>query len=167
MQFGTHAIHRHLDSIQIAAVFIKISMPMLTICFPLAQIIIERAASSNRNAVHFPIHRKRTRQTTPHALSRQCTARVPVQNVHTATAEHKIDTEYCPLLEFHRHFLPDVKGKVNGPRFSSFSTISPLPLSNSRTVSTASADLLIVHRILAPERTLLMVMQFNFTHAPP
>ena len=148
-------------------------MPSAISAGQLAQILIERAASSKRNAVNFPIHPKRTRQTTPHALFRQCTARAPtpvrapVQNVHTATAEHKIDTEHCPRREFYRHCIPDVKGKVNGPRFSSFSTISPLPLSNSRTVSTASADLLIVHRILAPERTLLMVMQFNFTHAPP
>ena len=146
-------------------------MPSAISAGQLAQILIERAASSKRNAVHFPIHPKRTRQTTPHALSRQCTARAPtpvrapVQNVHTATAEHKIDTEHCPRREFYRHCIPDVKGKVNGLQFSAFLAILKVYLSKRRSVCTASASLLVAPCILAPERTILMVMHFKL-HAP-
>ena len=108
-----HAIHRHLDLIQIALIFSNNSMQMLSISFPHAQIVLERSESCNRNTIHSAIDRKRTRQTAPHALSRQCTARAPVQNVHTAFGEHEIDTEFCPHHEFHRHCIPDVKSEID------------------------------------------------------
>ena len=137
-QFATHALHRHLDLIQIPPDLGKTSIPSSISAGQLAQIQIERDASSNRNAVHFLIYPKRTRQTTPHALFRQCTARAPtpvrapVQNVHTATAEHKIDTEHGPRREFYRHCIPDVKSgfdrmekQINGLFCARIPTRSP------------------------------------------
>ena len=166
-----HAIHRHLDLIQIAPIFSKNSMQMLRISFPHAQIVLERSESCNRNTIHSAIDRKRTRQTAPHALSTQCTARAPDQNLHTASDEHEIDTECCPRREFHRHCSPvlaadpELKGKVNGLQFSAFLAILKVYLSKRRSVCTASASLLVAPCILAPERTILMAMQFKL-HAP-